>query len=72
MEKTEKSQDKKGARRDQIHFDYKNTELLKEHINPHARILNRRRTKLAAGDQRSLANAIKRARFMALMPYISR
>lgn len=71
MEKTEIKKEK-SSRRDQIHFDYKNTELLKEHLNPHARILNRRRTKLASGDQRSLANAIKRARFMALIPYISR
>lgn len=62
----------KKSRRDMIHFDYKNVELLKQYINPHARILNRRRTDLAAGDQRKLADAIKRSRYMALMPYISR
>ena len=45
MEKTEKKEgEKKGSRRDTIHFDYKNTEMLKEYINPHARILGRRRS----------------------------
>ncbi len=53
----------------EVHFDYKNTTLLKEYINPHARILSRRRSALSARTQRELALAIKRARFMALMPY---
>lgn len=75
MEKTEKKSEDKGdkkGRRDMIHFDYKNVELLKEYINPHARILSRRRSALTSRDQRQLANAIKRSRFLALMPYISR
>lgn len=75
MEKTEKKSEDKGdkkGRRDMMHFDYKNVELLKEYINPHARILSRRRSLLTSRDQRQLANAIKRSRFMALMPYISR
>lgn len=75
MEKTETKDIVKGdkkSRRDMIHFDYKNVELLKQYINPHARILNRRRTDLTSGDQRKLAEAIKRSRYMALMPYISR
>ena len=55
----------------EIHFDYKNVALLKEYINPHARILSRRRTTLSARKQRELAQAIKRARFMALMPYVT-
>lgn len=63
--------DKKSLR-SMVHFDFKNTELLKEYINPHARINSRRRTKLLSREQRELAQAIKRARFMALMPYISR
>ena len=49
MEKTETKDIVKGdkkSRRDMIHFDYKNVELLKQYINPHARILNRRRTDL--------------------------
>ncbi len=57
--------------RSEVHFDFKNTALLGEYINPHARMFNRRRTKLSARKQRELATAVKRARFMALMPYIS-
>lgn len=54
------------------HIDYKDTELLKGFINPHGRILPRRRTRLSARDQRSLALAIKRARFLGLMPFVAR
>lgn len=61
--------EKKESNRNELHFDYKNVALLKEYINPHARILNRRRNMLSARKQRELATAIKRARFMALMPY---
>lgn len=53
-------------------FDYKDTETLKRFINPHGKIMPRRRTGLTAHAQRSLAEAIKRARFMALLPYIVR
>ncbi len=55
-----------------IHFDYKNMALLAKHINPHARMFSRRRTLLQGREQRLLAQAIKRARFMGLMPYLSR
>ena len=53
-------------------FDYKDVELLKKFINPYARIQSRRRTGLSAKKQRELAEAIKRARFMGLLPYIAR
>ncbi len=54
------------------HIDYKDTELLRKFLNPHARILSKKRTGLTAKNQRSLANAIKRSRFMGLLPYIAR
>ncbi len=54
------------------HIDYKDTEILKKFINPHGRILTKKRTGVCAKNQRKLALAIKRARFMALMPYIAR
>ncbi len=54
------------------HIDYKDVELLKRFLNPHGRILPRKRTLLTATHQRSLATAIKRARFMGLLPYIVR
>ncbi len=52
------------------HIDYKDITRLGAYINPHARMMNRRRTKLTAKGQRDFARAIKRARFMALMPFI--
>ena len=52
-------------------IDYKDVELLRRFINPHGRIFSRRRTDLSAKHQRQLANAIKRARFMGLLPYIA-
>lgn len=52
------------------HIDYKDITRLGAHVNPHARMMNRRRTKMTAKAQRNFAKAVKRARFMALMPYI--
>ncbi|MAZ29695.1 30S ribosomal protein S18 [bacterium] len=53
------------------HIDYKDIIRLKNHINPHARMYSRRRTGFTAKQQRDFARATKRARFMALMPYVS-
>ena len=53
-------------------IDYKDTELLGKFLSPHGKIMPRRRTGLSAKNQRSLAMAVKRARFMALLPYIVR
>jgi small subunit ribosomal protein S18 len=52
------------------YFDYKDVELLKKFLNPHGRILSRRQTQLSALNQRKLGTAIKRARFMGLLPYV--
>jgi small subunit ribosomal protein S18 len=52
------------------HIDYKDIVRLGAHVNPHARMMNRRRTSFSARGQRDFATAVKRARFMALMPYI--
>lgn len=54
------------------HVDYKDVDLLKMFLNPHGRILSRRRTQLTAKQQRSVESAIKRARFMGLLPYVQR
>jgi len=53
------------------HIDYKDVELLKRFLNPHGRILSRRQTGVSSKNQRKLARAVKRARFMALLPYIA-
>lgn len=54
------------------YVDYKDTELLKKFINPHARILAKKKSGVSAEYQKKLSLAIKRARFMALLPYLSR
>jgi small subunit ribosomal protein S18 len=51
--------------------DYKDIEYLKQFVNPHAKILGKKRTGISAQKQREIALAIKRARFMALMPYLA-
>lgn len=52
-------------------IDYKDIESLKRFLNPNGRILPRKRTGLTAKNQRSIAEAIKRARFMALLPFVA-
>ncbi len=54
------------------HVDYKDTEVLKKFLGPTAKILSRRRTGLSAGNQRKVALAVKRARFMGLIPYVAK
>jgi small subunit ribosomal protein S18 len=53
-------------------IDYKDVDLLKKFLNPHARMLSRKRTGTSAKSQRQLAEAIKRARFMGLLPFVAR
>lgn len=64
---TEEKKEKKTV----SHIDYKDITRLRANVNPHARMMGRRRTGFAAKEQRDFARAIKRARFMALMPYVS-
>jgi small subunit ribosomal protein S18 len=54
------------------HIDYKDIELLKRFLTPSARMQARRRTDVTAKNQRKLSIAIKRARFMGLLPYIAK
>jgi len=54
------------------HIDYKDAETLKKFLNPHARLLSGKRSGVCAKHQRQLAEAVKRARFLALIPYVSR
>ena len=53
------------------YIDFKDVATLRLFINTHGRIFSRKRTKLTAPNQRRLANAIKRARFMGIMPYVA-
>ena len=51
--------------------DYKDVAYLKQFVSPHAKMLSKRRTGIPALKQREVANAIKRARFMGLLPYVA-
>ena len=51
--------------------DYKNSEDLRRYLTPNGKIQGRRRTGLNAREQRILAQAIKRARYMGLLPFTS-
>lgn len=53
------------------YIDYKDVELLKKFISPNGKITPRRVTGTGAKYQRMLATAIKRARQMALLPYVA-
>ena len=50
-------------------IDYKDIETLKDFVNETGKIIPARITGTAAGYQRQLSEAIKRARFLALLPY---
>ena len=53
------------------YIDYKNTELLERFISERGKILPRRVTGTSAKNQRKVANAIKRARIMGLLPFVA-
>lgn len=52
------------------YVDYKNTQYLKRFLNPHGRMAGKRKSDVPAKHQRKVAMAIKRARFMGLLPYV--
>jgi len=53
------------------HIDYKDEDLLKKFISERGKILPRRVTGTSAKYQRKLTTAIKRARIMALLPFVA-
>lgn len=53
------------------HIDYKDTQRIKRYLSERAKIVPRRVTGTCARHQRQLTTAIKRARHIALLPYIS-
>ena len=54
------------------YIDHKDVDILKKFLNPHARIISRKKTGVTAHHQRNLAIAIKHARFMGLLPFVNR
>ena len=54
---------------DSPNIDYKDTKLLQRYISERGKVVPSRITAVSAKKQRELARAIKRARFLALLPY---
>ena len=54
-----------------IYFDYKDVKTLQKFLDPYGRIETSARTGLTAKQQRQLAVAVKRARHLALLPFVS-
>ena len=51
-------------------IDYKDAQKLRRYMTEKGKIVARRQTGVCAEHQRELSNAIKKARFMALLPYV--
>jgi len=58
-----------GQRPRPMYVDYKDLDLLRKLTNRQGKIIGRRKSGCEAVSQHAVCRAIKRARFMALMPY---
>jgi small subunit ribosomal protein S18 len=58
-----------GKRPRPMYVDYKDLDLLKKLTNRQGKIISRRKSGCTAASQHAVTRAIKRARFMALLPY---
>lgn len=55
-----------------IYFDYKDVKTLQRYVNQFGQIEVRKRTGLTEMQQRRLGKAIKRARHIALLPFVAK
>ena len=60
-----------GKRPRPMFVDYKDLELLSKLISRQGKIIGRRKSGCTAASQHAVSAAIKRARFMALLPYVA-
>ncbi len=60
-----------GKRPRPMYVDYKDLELLGKLTSRQGKILSRRKSGCTAASQHAVTSAIKRARFMALLPYVA-
>jgi small subunit ribosomal protein S18 len=58
-------------RTDVAFFDYKDFKTLQRYVNQYGQIEARKKTGLTESKQRQLARAIKRARHVALLPFVA-
>jgi small subunit ribosomal protein S18 len=56
---------------DIAYFDYKDVKTLQSYVNQYGQIETRKKTGLTESQQRQLARAIKRARHIALLPFVA-
>jgi small subunit ribosomal protein S18 len=54
-----------------FYVEYKSTDDLRRLMTPNGKIYSRKRLGITAKEQRMIARAIRRARYMALLPYTS-
>ncbi len=54
------------------YIDYKDIEILKKFLNPNGKIMSHKRTGVTSKNQRALTMAVKRARFMGLLPFVAK
>jgi small subunit ribosomal protein S18 len=52
------------------HIDYKDTDTLRRYLSSFGKIVPRKRSGVCAWHQRKLAQAIKRSRYMGLLPFV--
>ncbi|MGC3971494.1 MAG: 30S ribosomal protein S18 [Pirellulales bacterium] len=60
-----------GKRPRPMFVDYKDLELLSKLVSRQGKIIGRRKSGCTAASQHAVSAAIKRARFMALLPYVA-
>lgn len=53
------------------YFDYKDVKTLQRYVNPYGQIEPATKTGLSAKQQRQLSTAIKRARHLAMLPFVT-
>ncbi len=77
-EQSDRRSGRRGGRRRRVcpfcgdkirEVDYKDADLLRRYVNEEGKIRPRRQTNVCARHQRSLAQAVKRARHLALLPF---
>ncbi len=61
----------KASASGKVYVDFKDTETLRKLVSGNGKLLSRKRTGVNAMEQRMVSQAVKRARFLALLPYVT-
>lgn len=61
----------KTSGKNKTYVDWKDVENLRRLMSPNGKIYGRKRLSTTASEQRMVAQAVKRARYMGLLPYTS-